>query len=57
MCRSKGRDYVGLGDENDERLATADRARGHARAPLVLNLPACPIWPVREALTREEATP
>ena len=31
-----GRNYVGLGDADDVRLATANRARGHVRPPLVL---------------------
>lgn len=31
-----GRNYVGLGDADDVRLAAANRARGRVRPPLVL---------------------
>ena len=36
LCRIKGRDYVGLGDGDDERIAAAATAEGRVRAPLVL---------------------
>jgi hypothetical protein len=36
VIKIRGRNYVGLGDANDLRLAAADRARGRSRTPLVL---------------------